>query len=95
VRGQCHLIIPVEEEEEEEEEEEFIQNRIRAGARFLTRWDQHAVAQRRPYTSRPTRPTQEEFIQNRRRSLLRIVHARGAIFNEMGPTRYRARRRVI
>ena len=33
---------------EEEEEEEFIQNRTRAGARFLTRWDQHAVAQRRP-----------------------------------------------
>ena len=32
----------------EEEEEEFIQNRTRAGARFLTRWDQHAVAQRRP-----------------------------------------------
>ena len=27
---------------EEEEEEEFIQNRTRAGARFLTRWDQHA-----------------------------------------------------
>ena len=36
---------------EEEEEEEFIQNRTRAGARFLTRWDLHAVAQR-----------QEEFI---------------------------------
>jgi len=33
-------------EEEEEEEGEFIQNRTRAGARFLTRWDQHAVAQR-------------------------------------------------
>ena len=28
----------------EEEEEEFIQNLTRAGARFLTRWDQHAVA---------------------------------------------------
>jgi hypothetical protein len=48
--------IPLEEEEEEEEEfiqnrtlaeEEFIQNRTRAGARFLTRWDQHAVARRR------------------------------------------------
>jgi len=26
-------------EEEEEEEEEFFQNRTRAGARFLTRWD--------------------------------------------------------
>ena len=25
------------------EEEEFIQNRTRAWARFLTRWDQHAV----------------------------------------------------
>jgi hypothetical protein len=30
---------------EEEDEEEFIQNRTRAEARFLTRWDQHAVAQ--------------------------------------------------
>ena len=32
----------------QEEEEEFIQNRTRAGARFLTRWDQHAVAKRLP-----------------------------------------------
>jgi hypothetical protein len=31
--------------------------------------------------------------RRRRRSLLRIVHARGAIPNEMGPTRCRARRR--
>ena len=30
--------------EEEDEEEEFIQNRTRARVRFLTRWDQHAVA---------------------------------------------------
>jgi hypothetical protein len=29
---------------EKEEEEEFIQNRTRAGAQFLTRWDQRAVA---------------------------------------------------
>ena len=37
-----------EEKEEEEEEEEFIQNRTCAGAQFLTRWDQRAVAQRQP-----------------------------------------------
>ena len=38
----------VQDTEEEEEEEEFIQNRTRAGERFLTRWDQHAVALCRP-----------------------------------------------
>jgi hypothetical protein len=40
------------------------------GARFLTRWDQHAVAQ--PALTRRRRR------RRRRRSLLRIIHARGA-----------------
>jgi hypothetical protein len=49
----------------EEEEEEFIQNRTCAGARFLTRGDQHDVAQRREEEEE-----EEEFIQNRRGSAI-------------------------
>ena len=50
----------------EEEEEEFIQNRTCAGARFLTRGDQHDVAQRREEEEEE----EEEFIQNRRGSAI-------------------------
>jgi hypothetical protein len=75
----------------EEEEEEFIQNRARAGARFLTRWDQHAVAhffflqtQRRPERE-GTRDS-----ERKKRGLMKIVPGVGsgaAVLRESVPSK--------
>ena len=96
--------------QEEEEEEEFIQNRTRARARFLTRWDQHAVTQGGGGGGGRgecfNQEEEEEFItsgnwRGKHNSLSQVGGGgvylesctRGAIPNEMRPTRCRARRR--
>ena len=70
--------------EEEEEEEEFIQNCTRA-RRYSERDGTNTLSRNAGFYQ--SADEVRTLRRRRRTSLLRIVHARGAIPNEMGPTR--------